>query len=111
MGLLCIFQVYTGSVEFRRALRQLNETLKEENLKELRKIKDMHGLSKGEIVAGVGVHLIEKLIGNCTTNKTKSQIDCPCGCKGNVASSKKMWIGKFVFFFSKSELKAHKVSL
>ena len=97
MGLLCIFQVYTGSPEFRRALRQLNETLKEENLKDLRKIKDKHGLSEGEIVAGVGVHLIKKLIGSCTTNKTKSEIDCPCGCKGNVAFSKKMWIGNFFY--------------
>ena len=64
------FQIYTSSVEFRNVLRRLNECLKDENIEALRRIRE-NNLDEDQVVVGMGLHLIQKLIGNCITNRKK----------------------------------------
>ena len=96
-----MFQVHTSCDDFCSALANLNQTLAEENLAALQKIQKLAAkkgdLTEDQILVGLGVHLIKKLTGRALTNRKKSGIECPCGCKETLEFSRNMYIGKAHF--------------
>ena len=91
--LLC-FQVDITSELFKDALKRLNETVKKENIAALKKIQEMT-LSEDQIVVGIGVHVVKKLTGRAETTVKRSNMKCPCGCKGTLDYTPEMFIGKY----------------
>ena len=86
-----------SSKKFRDALYRLNKCLEEDNLAALSKIQKMKNLSEDQIVVGIGIHLIQKLSGKAETNKKKSLMKCPCGCRGKLCNGEKMFIGNLKY--------------
>ena len=82
----------TDSDKFRAALHNLNEALKEENIKAIKSLtrpgkEGEHrepSFSEDHIIVCVGNHLISNLAGlagKAVTSKAKSRLPCPCGCQ------------------------------
>jgi hypothetical protein len=70
--------------EFEEALRRLNsDFFAASNLNSLKKVLK-ESKKEEDLEVGLGIHLISKLAGTVSTNCSKSQIKCPCGCQQQV---------------------------
>ena len=94
-------QVDFSIEQYHEAAERLRDCLSKENLESLNKIAEKEDtLSENQLACGIAVHLIKKLSGRATVDRTKLVEKCPCGCDDKIDSGA-MWIGKEKCFVSK----------
>ena len=95
-------QVDFSIEQYHDAAERLRDCLTKENLESINKIAEKEDtLSENQLACGIGVHIIKKLSGRATVDRTKLVERCPCGCDDK-AYSGAMWIGKENVLFPKT---------
>ena len=94
-------QVDFSIEQYHDAAERLRDCLTKENLESINKIVEKEDtLYENQLACGIGVHIIKKLSGRATVDRSKLIEQCPCGCDDK-ADSGAMWIGKEMFCFLK----------
>ena len=91
---LDLLQIDFSSEKYQEAVERLKDCLSKENLDSITKIAEKRDtLTDDQMSCGIAVHIIKKLSGQASVNRSKSKEKCPCGCDDRVDSGS-MWIGK-----------------
>jgi hypothetical protein len=92
--ILSIFQIDFDSKVVAEAICRLNTFFDKDNLWKLEKVLNTSS-DDAELEIGLGVHMISKLAGKASTNRSKCNYICPCGCGQLLQGNDKMWIGQY----------------